>query len=143
MATLSIGVFHSVHQGIVELSISEEFRIFAAKKDSPMYPKYILVSDPKRPLVGTFVYGLVVNHKDLVRAYEQVHGYVKTHGGGWYEKNDARKTITLYGESYDYGEANLSFLNRIPRELEEYAFYYTPIHGLPGNRLDLTDVEWF
>ena len=48
-----------------------------------MFPKYILVSDPKRPLVGTFVYGMVVNHKDLVRAYEQVHGYVKTHGGGW------------------------------------------------------------
>ena len=84
-----------------------------------MYPKFILVSDPKRPLVGTFVYGLVVNHKDLVREYEQVHGYTKTHGGGWL------------------------FLNRIPQELEEYTFYYTPIHGLPGNKLDLTDVEWF
>ena len=108
-----------------------------------MYPKFILVSDPKKPLVGTFVYGLVVNHKDLVRAYEQVHGYVKVHGGGWYEKDDARKTVTLYGGSGDYGAANLAFLNRIPRELEEYSFYYTPIHGLPGNKLDLTDVEWF
>ena len=143
MVTLSIGILHSVHQGIVERSISEEFRIFAAKKDSPMYPKFILVSDPKKPLVGTFVYGLVVNHKDLARAYEQVHGYVKIHGGGWYEKDDARKTITLYGSSGDYGEPRLLFLNRIPRELEEYAFYYTPIHGLPGNKLDLTDVEWF
>ena len=108
-----------------------------------MYPKFILVSDPKKPLVGSFVYGMVVNHKDLVRAYEQVHGYVKVHGGGWYEKDDARKTITLYGGSGDYGEPRLLFLNRIPRELEEYSFYYTPIHGLPGNKLDLTDVEWF
>ena len=108
-----------------------------------MYPKFILVSDPKKPLVGTFVYGKVWNHKDLFEAYEQVHGYVKTHGGGWYEKDDARKTVTLYGESGDYGEPRLLFLNRIPRELEEYSFYYTPIHGLPGNKLDLTDVEWF
>ena len=108
-----------------------------------MYPKFILVSDPKKPLVGTFVYGMVWNHKDLFEAYEKVHGYVKIHGGGWYEKDDARKTVTLYGESGDYGAANLSFLNRIPRELEEYDFYYTPIHGLPGNKLDLTDVEWF
>ena len=54
-----------------------------------------------------------------------------------------KKTITLYGESYDYGAADLAFLNRIPRELEAYKFYYTPIHGLPGNELDLTEVEWF
>ena len=77
------------------------------------------------------------------RRHVCVHGYVKIHGGGWYEKDDARKTITLYGGSGDYGEPRLLFLNRIPRELEEYDFYYTPIHGLPGNKLDLTDVEWF
>ena len=102
-----------------------------------MFPKFILVSDPKKPLVGTFVYGMVGQHKDLVQ------GYVKVHGGGWYEKDDAKKTITLYGSSGDYGEPRLLFLNRIPRELEEYTFYYTPIHGLPGTRLDLSDVEWF
>ena len=102
-----------------------------------MYPKFILVSDPKKPLVGTFVYGEVWNHKDLVQ------GYVKVHGGGWYDKDDQKKIITLYGGSGDYGEPRLAFLNRIPRELEGYTFYYTPIHGLPGNELDLTDVEWF
>ena len=102
-----------------------------------MYPKFILVSDPRKPLVGTFVYGMVGQHRDLVK------GYVKVHGGGWYEKDDRKKTITLYGSSGDYGEPRLAFLNRIPRELEEYAFIYTPINGLPGNRLDLTDVEWF
>ena len=102
-----------------------------------MYPKFILVSDPQKPLTGTFVYGLVWNHRDLVQ------GYVKVHGGGWFEKDDEKKTITLYGESGDYGSPNLSFLNRIPRELEGYTFFYTPIHGLPGNELDLTDVEWF
>ena len=102
-----------------------------------MYPKFILVSDPRKPLVGTFVYGEVWNHKDLVQ------GYVKVHGGGWYDKDDQKKTITLYGGSGDYGEPRLAFLNRIPRELKGYSFQYTPIHGLPGNELDLTDVEWF
>lgn len=102
-----------------------------------MFPKFILVADPKKPLIGTFVYGMVYQHKDLVQ------GYVKVHGGGWYEKDDEKKTITLYGSSGDYGEPRLMFLNRIPRELEGYKFFYTPIHGLPGNELDLTDVEWF
>ena len=102
-----------------------------------MFPKFILVADPKKPLIGTFVYGMVYQHKDLVQ------GYVKVHGGGWYEKDDEKKTITLYGSSGDYGEPRLLFLNRIPRELEGYKFFYTPIHGFPGNELDLTDVEWF
>ena len=52
-----------------------------------MYPKFILVSDPQKPLTGTFVYGLVWNHRDLVQ------GYVKVHGGGWFEKDDEKKTI--------------------------------------------------
>ena len=58
-----------------------------------MHPKFILVSDPKTPLTGTFVYGTVCQHRDLVQ------GYVKVHGGGWYEKDDVTKTITLYGSS--------------------------------------------
>ena len=102
-----------------------------------MLPKFILVSDPRKPLVGTFVYGMVGQHRELV------HGYMKVHGGGWYEKDDRNRTITLYGSSGDYGEPRLSFLDRIPRELEGYKFIYTPILGLPGNELDLTDVEWF
>ena len=102
-----------------------------------MFPKFILVADPKKPLVGTFVYGMVGQHKDLV------HGYVKVHGGGWYDKDDAKKTITLYGSSGDYGEPRLAFLNRIPSELRPYTFLYTPIQGLPANPLDLTDVDWF
>ena len=102
-----------------------------------MYPKFILVSRPDSPLVGTFVYGMVSQHKDLVK------DYVKVHGGGWYEKDDDKKTITLYGGSGDYGEPNLSFLDRIPRELYGYKFFFTPIHGLPGNELDLSEVEWF
>ena len=102
-----------------------------------MHPKFILVSPPDRPLTGTFVYGLVNRHRDLV------HGYVKVHGGGWYLKDDEKKTITLYGGSGDYGEPRLSFLNRIPRELYGYTFLYTPFQGLPPNTLDLSDVEWF
>ena len=105
-----------------------------------MYPKFVLVSRPETPLIGTFIYGLVWNHKDLVDALPP---YVKVHGGGWYDKDDAKKTITLYGESGDYGEPKLSFLDRIPRELRDYKFFYTPIHGFPGNELDLSEVEWF
>ena len=102
-----------------------------------MHPKFILVSRPDRPLVGTFVYGMVFQHKDLVE------GYVKVHGGGWYLKDDEKKTITLYGSSGDYGAPKLSFLNRIPRELRDYKFLFSPGWGLPGNELDLSDVEWF
>ncbi len=102
-----------------------------------MHPKFILVSEPERPLTGTFVYGMVFQHKDLVK------GYVKVHGGGWYNKDDAAKTMTLYGSSGDYGAPKLSFLNRIPEELRGYRFFYSPIWGLPGNELELTDVEWF
>lgn len=101
-----------------------------------MYPKYLLVSDPKTPRIGTFVYGRVWQHKDLLT------GYGKPHGGGWYEKDDQNRTMTLYGSSGDYGEPRLSFLNRIPQELKGYRFFYTPVHGLPGNELDLTEVEW-
>ena len=102
-----------------------------------MHPKFILVSDPKKPLVGTFVYGMVSQHKELVQ------GYVKIHGGGWYRKDDERKTMTLYGSSGDYGEPKLAFLNRIPRELRDYTFIFAPGWNLPGNPLDLSGVEWF
>ena len=102
-----------------------------------MHPKFILVSYPDRPLVGTFVYGLVYLHKDLV------DGYVKVHGGGWYIKDDEKKTMTLYGSSGDYGEPKLAFLNRIPKELEDYTFLFSPGWNLPGIVLDLSDVEWF
>jgi len=102
-----------------------------------MHPKFILFSYPDAPLVGTFIYGLVGQHKELVP------GYGKVHGGGWYLKDDTALTITLYGSSGDYGAANLSFLNRIPSELRSYTFLYSPGWGLPGNALDLTDVQWF
>ena len=102
-----------------------------------MFPKFILFSTPDRPMQGMFLYGLVANHKDLIP------GYGKVHGGGWYEKDDAAKTMTLYGSSGDYGEPVLSFLNWIPRELREYTFIFTPVKGLPGNPLDLSEVIWF
>lgn len=102
-----------------------------------MHPKFILVSYPDKPLVGTFVYGLVFQHKDLV------DDYVKVHGGGWYIKDDEKKTMTLYGSSGDYGSPKLSFLNRIPKELEGYTFLFSPGWNLPGNVLDLSEVEWF
>ena len=102
-----------------------------------MHPKFIIVSRPDDPLRGTFVYGKVWNHKDLVT------GYVKVHGGGWYDRDDEHLTITLFGSSGDYGDPRLAFLNRIPSELRPYTFYYTPIHGLPGAQLDLSEVEWF
>ncbi len=107
-----------------------------------MNPKFILVSDPRSPLVGTFVYGMVWQHKDLLRDFEAVHGYGKVHGGGWFLKDDSRQTMTLYGSSGDFGPPQLSFLNRIPRELQGYTFLFTPSPSLPGNPLDLSEVEW-
>ena len=102
-----------------------------------MNPKFLLVSDPATPLVGTFVYGLVYQHKDLIR------GYVKTHGGGWYHKDDQAKVMTLYGNSGDYGHPDFRFLDRIPQELKDYAFVYTPFWGAPEKELSLEGVEWF
>ncbi len=101
-----------------------------------MHPKFILVSSPEQPLAGTFVYGLVGQHKELVQ------GYVKVHGGGWYLKDDAARTMTLYGSSGDYGEPKLAFLNRIPSELRGYKFFFSPGWNLPPNELDLTDIEY-
>ncbi len=101
-----------------------------------MHPKFILVSSPDSPLVGTFVYGMVGQHKELVQ------GYVKVHGGGWYLKDDAARTMTLYGSSGDYGEPKLAFLNRIPSELRGYKFFFSPGWNLPPNELDLTDIEY-
>ena len=34
-------------------------------------------------------------------------------GGGWYFKDDEKKTMILYGGSGDFGRADLAFLNRI------------------------------
>ena len=101
-----------------------------------MHPKFILVSAPEQPLIGTFVYGLVGQHNELVE------GYVKVHGGGWYLKDDAARTMTLYGSSGDYGEPKLAFLNRIPSELRGYRFFFSPGWNLPPNELDLTNVEY-
>jgi len=94
-------------------------------------------------MVGTFVYGLVGQHEELVSNYEEMFGYVRTRGGGWYEKNDEARTMVLYGSSGDYGAPRLAFLNRIPAELKGYKFYYRPGSGLPPNELDLAEVEWF
>ena len=93
-------------------------------------------------MVGTFVYGLVDQHKDLLHKYEEVHGYVKVHGGGWYNKEDRNKTMSLYGSSGDYGEPQLCFLDRIPAELKGYRFTYSGNWGNDERVLDLDDVEW-
>ena len=92
---------------------------------------------PDRPLAGTFIYGKVYNHCELVK------GYGKVYGGGWYEKDDTGKTMLLYGASGDYGEPSLEFLNRIPRSLKGFAFYYAPDLTSPRQPLDLSSVEWF
>ena len=94
-------------------------------------------------MVGTFVYGLVGQHEELVRRFEQQFGYVRTRGGGWYEKDDEARTMVLYGCSCDFGEPRLAFLNRIPAELKGYKFYFRIGPGIPMNELDLQDVEWF
>ena len=93
-------------------------------------------------MVGTFVYGLVDQHKDLLHIYEEVHGYVKVHGGGWYHKDDRNKKMSLYGSSGDYGEPQLCFLDRIPSELKGYEFTYSRGWGNDERVLDIDHVEW-
>ena len=61
---------------------------------------------------------------------------------GWYEKDDEKKTMLLYGASGDYGEPALEFLSRIPRSLKGYAFYYAPDLDERPEPLDLSSVEW-
>ena len=101
-----------------------------------MNPKFLLVSDPSAPLIGTFVYGMVGQHKELVK------GYVKTHGGGWFHQDEARRIMTLYGSSGDYGEPDFRFLDRIPSELKGYSFVYSPGWGEEEHELDVSTVEW-
>lgn len=101
-----------------------------------MHPKFLLISAPETPLTGRFVYGMVGQHKELIE------GYVKTHGGGWFHKDDARKTMTLYGSSGDYGEPDFRFLDQIPSELKGYTFVYSPDWGEDEHELDVSDVEW-
>ena len=62
-----------------------------------MHPKYILISDARTPRTGTFVYGMVGLHEELRHRFEKTHGYGKMHGGGWYRKDDAKRTMTLFG----------------------------------------------
>ena len=101
-----------------------------------MYPKFIIMAFPDRPLAGTFIYGKVYNH------YELAKGYGKMYGGGWYEKDDEKKTMLLYGASGDYGEPALEFLSRIPRSLKGYAFYYATDLDERPEPLDVSSVEW-
>ena len=100
-----------------------------------MHPKYIIAGDPKTGK-GFLRMGMVINHKDLVVGYEKVWG------GGWWARDDDRKTITLYGSSCDFGSADFRHLRLIDRELKDYTFIFAPIINLPGNVLDLSDVEW-
>lgn len=101
-----------------------------------MHSKFIIVSRPDSPLIGTFVYGKVGSHRKLV------DGYVKVHGGGWYNKDDEKKTMLLYGSSGDYGEPRLDFLDHIPSELKGYTFLYSSDWGKTSLELDTSEVEW-
>ena len=100
--------------------------------------KFILVSQIDNPNVGTFVYGLVNQHEDLLVTFSEV-----VHGGGWWHKDDVKKEMTLYGRSVDFGEPDLNYLNRIPKELLGYTFLYAPDWGEDENTLSLKYVEWF
>ena len=100
-----------------------------------MYQKFIIVSSPGER-GGYLRLGSCINHRDLVLGYEKVHG------GGWYLRDDEKKSITLYGSSCDFGSADFRRLKLIDREFKGYTFIFTPILNLPGNVLDLSDVEW-
>lgn len=107
-----------------------------------MNPKFILVSRAQETLKGIFVYGRVFQHKELLAQFVREQGYAKVHGGGWYEKDDERKVMALYGRSGDYGDPDFRFLDCIPKELEGYAFTYSRDGWEAGEPLDVSGVEW-
>ena len=96
-----------------------------------MHPKFIIACPPEAPLEGTFIYGMVYQHKDLVRE----RCYVR--GGGWYHKDDINKVMTLYGSSGDFGSPRFQFLKHIPPELVGYRFTYSEEWGEPEHELNL------
>ena len=100
-----------------------------------MHPKYIISGNPLTGR-GRLRMGMVCNHRDLRVGFEKIWG------GGWWARDDDKKTITLHGSSCDFGPADFSHLKQIDSELKDYTFIFTPIVNLPGNVLDLSDVEW-
>ena len=82
-----------------------------------MHPKFLIVTSPDNPREGRLAYGRVCSHRELIE------GHVRVHGGGWYDKDDDKKTMLLYGSSGDYGDPRLDFLNRIPSELTASEFH--------------------
>lgn len=103
----------------------------------PMNPKFIICCPPDDPECGTFVYGMVHQHKDLI----QSRTYIR--GGGWFQKNDFTKTMTLYGDSGDFGSPRFEYLRRVPAELKDYHFTYAEEWGDPEHDLSMKDIEWF
>ena len=82
-------------------------------------------------MTGTFVYGEVWQHKDLLEAWQQRNGYCKVHGGGWYLLDKERKTITLYGSS-GIGKTSLLRAGVIPilRRKDYFPLYVRRTCGL-------------
>lgn len=73
---------------------------------------------------------------------ELIEGYVKVRGGGWYDKNDEKKAIVLYGSSGDFGEPRLDILKEIPILLKGYKFYVSSDWGKTSTEMDISGVEW-
>ena len=105
------------------------------RRSISMYPKFIIAGDQKTGR-GYLRMGMVINHKDLRIGYEKIWG------GGWWARDDERKTVTLYGASGDFGHADFSHWKMADRALMGYTFIYTPSPGLPGNVLDTSDIMW-
>lgn len=101
-----------------------------------IHPKFIIVSRPDNPLTGRLIYGIVGSHRELIE------GYVKVRGGGWYNKDDEKKAIVLYGSSGDFGEPRLDILKEIPILLKGYKFYVSSDWGKTSTEMDISEVEW-
>lgn len=101
-----------------------------------MHPKFIIVSRPDNPLTGRLIYGIVGSHRELIE------GYVKVRGGGWYNKDDEKKAIVLYGSSGDFGEPRLDILKEIPILLKGHKFYVSSDWGKTSTEMDISEVEW-
>lgn len=104
-------------------------------KSDAMYPKFIIAGNSATGR-GYLRMGTVINHKDLRIGYEKIWG------GGWWARNDATRTVILYGSSGDFGHPDFSYLASVSRELMDYTFIYSESLSGQGRILDMDGVEW-
>jgi len=70
-----------------------------------LFPKFIIETDDE--LGDCLIIGKCTYHRELAIIKENVKG------GGWYKYNNETNTFTLYGESEDFGPAEIEDIQNV------------------------------